>query len=131
MTHRRMKKLRIRAKSLQWLPEPPVTWSPLPLTSLLTAFTAVKSDASQAYVSGKLLPQDLCTCCPPAPHRHQQCSSSDIFLADSLTSFKSLLRCLLLSEGWADQLFKKFQLTPQPPHHPYSLLFSPRVFITF
>lgn len=83
----------------------------VPITSDLTVYKLHCSDtgpshASQAYVSGKLLPQDLCTCCSSAGNALPQ-----IYYADSLTSFKSLFRYLLRS----DQLFKKISTHSQLP----------------
>lgn len=59
------------------------------------------------------------------------CSSSDICLAQSLTSFNSFLVCSLFSEASAGSFLKNFnsvlKLPPAPiPNHPYSALFSPK-----
>lgn len=98
----------------------------VPITSDLTAYSlhcsdTGPSDASQAYVSGKLLPQDLCTCCPPTGNALPQIFSwLTLSPPSSLRSdVSSSVRAGLIS-------FKKFQLTPQPPStSPILLYFLP------
>lgn len=104
----------------------------VPITSDLTAYSLHCSDtdpsrASQAYVLGKLLPQDLCTCCSSAGNALPQLFSwLTLSPPSSLCSdISSSVRAGLIS------FLKNFNSPSTPPNHTYSTLFFPRVFIIF
>lgn len=65
-----------------------------PTSSLLTHFTP--PTLSSCCSSNTLLPQGLCNCFS----LHLECSFPDILIAHSLTSFRFLLKCHLLSEAF-------------------------------
>lgn len=81
------------------------------------------SHASHLHVRGILLPQGLCTCCS----FRQEASSLRKLDGSILPSFRSRLRCYILSETFPDYL-NKVNLTFTLPNFPFLL---PASFLTF
>ena len=129
-----------RWKSLGYKPNPCNGYQTpndlVPITSDLSAYYSLHCndtglfDNSQAYVSGKLLPQDLCTCWCSAGNALPQIfcwltlSPPSSLCSDVSSSVKARLTSFLKNFN------SPLNSTPILNHR-YSALFSPRVFITF